>query len=829
MLKSNQYLTFKVYIYIYGSQYTYYSVLIILYDNYSHYSLNFVNLILYDNYFFIAGSEFRVIFLSTAEPIDENGMSKNPTKSPCGQFVFNTAITRAKSLVVCAGNPFLLMKVEDKMEKVDTDKSFWKDYFRRCIITRSFCVPLTNSNTTELIDRIQKLVFISEEGGVSNSDLHQYKSEDSIIKRLEKLVAERRNIKECTIKIKQQQNESQNWQIIDQDGSTQAKGENDNGCQTVLEIITCELQVKNRREAIAIPQKSQKDSIIINGFHNRQGAFDGDLVEISVYGKDDDGQRYGRVTNIVKFQHSIKYVCEADKQSIIFFYPVDKNVPGIVNIPMVTTKILQYKPEEFGKVQKAYITVFEESSLNVDGDLSLKIKELIPMELAPSLLFVVKVLSWFPKYRKPLGAVIEALPRTNNLFITEKLLLIAHDIQQENRDDYPKDECDASLNDDQGPLKVYTGALTIDPPTTINRDDAVTIDAVDGKPNTYELAVLIIDVAKYIKKDSKLDEIAKNRCTSVYGGQLKHQIQSCAIHMLPSGFSTSELSLNENEDIKPVIAVSAEVTIKADEVIEVKTGIPKQASLQSPVNLSYYTSQCILNGQNVEGQTPERRNKIKKKLELLLKVAMKIRVDRLHDAAYSYPVLDPDEIENWQSHLMVEELMIWANSHVAQYMIKECEEPPSDFAVLRCQAPPLAKELTDLRNAYKDVLGYSLCHKSLSLSEDMEGRGAGSDLPIVITSQTIQQLIKAYKNKDLAKISRILSLESNFPQLAMIESAKISISQSAKYVCAKHMPENPEYDTLGHYSIQCRYTHFSSPIRRYFDIIVLLLKVLLRI
>ena len=55
------------------------------------------------------------MFLSTTEPTTTEGESKNPTKSPCNQYVFNTAITRAQSLVVCVGNPFLLMKIEENV------------------------------------------------------------------------------------------------------------------------------------------------------------------------------------------------------------------------------------------------------------------------------------------------------------------------------------------------------------------------------------------------------------------------------------------------------------------------------------------------------------------------------------------------------------------------------------------------------------------------------------------------------------------------------------------------------------------------------------------
>ena len=76
------------------------------------------------------GREFRILFLSTVESVDpESGQSANPTKSLCNPYVFNTAITRAQSLVVASGNPFTLLAVEAKMPQ---PKYCWKEFLRRC-------------------------------------------------------------------------------------------------------------------------------------------------------------------------------------------------------------------------------------------------------------------------------------------------------------------------------------------------------------------------------------------------------------------------------------------------------------------------------------------------------------------------------------------------------------------------------------------------------------------------------------------------------------------------------------------------------------------------
>ena len=77
-----------------------------------------------------SGREFQALFLSTVESVDpESGQSANLTKSLCNPYVFNTAITRAQSLVVALGNPFTLLAVEAKMPQ---PKYCWKEFLRRC-------------------------------------------------------------------------------------------------------------------------------------------------------------------------------------------------------------------------------------------------------------------------------------------------------------------------------------------------------------------------------------------------------------------------------------------------------------------------------------------------------------------------------------------------------------------------------------------------------------------------------------------------------------------------------------------------------------------------
>ena len=751
------------------------------------------------------GREFQAIFLSTAEPTFENGRSKNPTKSPCGQYVFNTAITRAKSLVVCAGNPFLLMKIEKHMK--NEQPNCWRDFIRRCMITRTFHVPSSPAAKCikETLHQLQLLVFPDNE---VTAVVPMQKKKDFIIDRLQEVAKHRRHNEYCRFEIQEQQSD-QIWAIVENQKEETPQGDDSKGG----ERVTCQLAVKTIRNAVAIPLDSSKDGILINSFNHRRGAFDGDIVTVHLLGTSEEtGQKYGRVVKIQEACHPTKYVCRADQYNIINFYPIDRTVPGIVNLPKISRKLLQYNSEEFSESQRDYITVFEEASLDGDGDdLLPRIKDLISLESAPSLLFVVKVLGWSQKYRKPLGAVVEALPRTNNMFITEKLLRIASNID-------PDDEIE-SLGDIVIPLHgqsertcQYDRAFTIDPPNAINLDDALSL--VPVKENIYQLAVLITDVAKHIEKDSILDKYAYRRGISVYN------LKNC-LHMLPSEFSLKTLSLICGE-IKDAIVITAEVKIEGREVTEVVScSSPENTTMKSMIKLCYTSAQQLLNSETPETEEVQKRANefdstgklsISETLKLLFKIAMNIRIKRLGDAAYYFPISDPGEEENWQSHLLVEELMIWTNNMIAKYLYESLPQ----MSVLRRQLPPLAEETSAVEKAHEDVLGHSLSLKSLS-SQSVD------ETPLLMTTSTLQAIRDACMRGDVLKLTSILTNDQLYPQLAIIHSALISISRRPEYICTRLIEDQSleENALYSHHSLRLsKYTHFTSPIRRYIDIVV---------
>lgn len=83
---------------------------------------------------FHLGRESQAVFLSTTEPTHVDGSSRNPTRSLCEPYVFNTAITRARSLIVSTGNPFLLLKMEEQMIHQYGSRGYcWSTYLKLCL------------------------------------------------------------------------------------------------------------------------------------------------------------------------------------------------------------------------------------------------------------------------------------------------------------------------------------------------------------------------------------------------------------------------------------------------------------------------------------------------------------------------------------------------------------------------------------------------------------------------------------------------------------------------------------------------------------------------
>ncbi|XP_064395058.1 uncharacterized protein LOC135342289 isoform X2 [Halichondria panicea] len=108
------------------------------------------------------GREFRALFLSTSEQTHSDSSTQTPTKSFCDPHIFNTSITRAQSLMVSVGNPFLLLKTEQTMlEKYGKKEKIWSNYLKRCLKYHSFIIP-PSLNVSKKRARASRLLLEDE-------------------------------------------------------------------------------------------------------------------------------------------------------------------------------------------------------------------------------------------------------------------------------------------------------------------------------------------------------------------------------------------------------------------------------------------------------------------------------------------------------------------------------------------------------------------------------------------------------------------------------------------------------------------------------------------
>ena len=119
--------------------------------------------------FNVKGRQFIGLFLTTYEATWADGSTRNPTKSFCDPYVFNTVISRAQSLVVAVGNPFDLLRMEGHATGSCGDRaSCWSAYLKTCLDHKTLYVDsslsLSPAEEKECIEKLkQRLISVSLE------------------------------------------------------------------------------------------------------------------------------------------------------------------------------------------------------------------------------------------------------------------------------------------------------------------------------------------------------------------------------------------------------------------------------------------------------------------------------------------------------------------------------------------------------------------------------------------------------------------------------------------------------------------------------------------
>lgn len=303
--------------------------------------------------------------------------------------------------------------------------------------------------------------------------------------------------------------------------------------------------------------------------------------------------------------------------------------------------------------------------------------------------------------------------------------------------------------------------ITIDPHDARDHDDAVWVEKLkDG----WQLHVHIADVSHYVKPDTALDREAISRGNSTY-------LVDRVIPMLPTALSNGICSLVPDEDRLTKLAL-----ITFDQDAKLTKATFHSAVIRSQARLSYEDAQDILDGKSDGG-------KMGVHVKEAWALASKLREKRFQNGAldldfpeYRIQINKEGKADGYKmnehtaSHKLIEEFMLVANEAVA-LALKNKNKP----TIYRAHEDPDAEKLNDFGEQAK-ILGFS--HGDLTQKEHL------------------QALIKEIRGSEVE------------------QTLKLGLLKSLKR--ATYSPE-----PLGHYGLaKVNYCHFTSPIRRYADLIV---------
>lgn len=391
----------------------------------------------------------------------------------------------------------------------------------------------------------------------------------------------------------------------------------------------------------------------------------------------------------------------------------------------------------------------------------------------------VAITSWKDSKKSPLGKVIKVLgrPGDNNTemysiaiergFVSEFPDVVeaeAHAIEKKGITE--KDFVDRRDFRD-------TLTFTIDPDDAKDFDDAISYKKISD--DQIEIGVHIADVSHYLQIGTELDKEARKRGTSVY-------LVDRTIPMLPEALSNDLCSLVPNQDRLCMAAVFV-----LDKNAQVKSEWYGKTVIHSKKRFTYKTAEESINNKKAE---------LHEELFTLNELAKKLTKERFANGAISLDqeevkfVLDENAVpikvilkERGDSNKLIEEFMLLANKKVAERMSvdshgKKLKVPQGGVFVYRIHDKPNTEKMESLALMLKG-LGYKVTMK----------KG-------IIPSPELNQILKDFEHKN----------EKDTIHKSIIRSMAKAVYSTKN---------------IGHYGLAFEYyTHFTSPIRRYPDVMV---------
>ncbi len=414
----------------------------------------------------------------------------------------------------------------------------------------------------------------------------------------------------------------------------------------------------------------------------------------------------------------------------------------------------------------------------------------------------VEITSWPTPTRSPVGRVIEVLGAPDDFGVDVEMMIRKHRLPRVFPDNVLAEargvahldkEAAAGRRDFRG-----LSMVTIDGETARDFDDAV---RVSEHAQGYELQVHIADVAEYVRAGTDLDLEARLRGTSVY-------FPDRAIPMLPQELSTGICSLRPGEDrlvLSCVMQLDAEGRIRSYEMVE---GV-----IRSAARMTYTEVRAILEG---DAETRGRYAGLTAEFERMKKLAVLMNRRREERGSIDFdlpePVIEFDaegqmrgvtRAERTWANRLIEEFMLAANECVATWL--EDLGVPSLYRIHEKPEARRVVQFEELAASFGYTLGlgalpvrriFTRGGRRASYGSGRNPRAHEVAEDIAVTPRMYQKLAARIEGKPEERILSYLMLRS---------------LRQARYSEVNE----------GHFALAApTYTHFTSPIRRYPDLIV---------
>ncbi len=384
---------------------------------------------------------------------------------------------------------------------------------------------------------------------------------------------------------------------------------------------------------------------------------------------------------------------------------------------------------------------------------------------------VVKIEGWNSNYKNPIGKVVQVIGEINDHNTEINSILynygFAPNFPKKVETEANKIEKNISKEEINKRLDLRkTTTFTIDPKDAKDFDDALSVKKLTT--GNWEIGVHIADVSHYVIKGGIVDKEAIERATSIY-------LVDRVIPMLPEILSNNICSLKPNVD-RLAYSVLFEMDEKAN-LVDYKI---KKTVIHSDVRFTYQTAQDVID--NKEGQ-------LATELLLLDKLSKILRTKRQQNGSINFEstevkfILDKDNNpidvyfkESLSTNHLIEEFMLLANKTVAKHIGFPKKEAKT--FVYRVHDIPDADRISTLKNLVKKF-GHSIDNTSTHK-----------------LSSSLNNLLKNVKGKK---------------EQQMVETLTVRSMAKAVYTT----------NNIGHYGLAFDYySQFTSPIRRYPDLIV---------